>query len=252
MIELGSRPGIAVARSASSRMIAADFPPSSRVRRLSCAPHSAAIRFPAAVEPVKLILSTSRCVTRCSPTLAARRHDVDHTRRQPDLFEHVGEQVRVEWRLGRGLQHDGGTGRQRGSHLQHDREERDVPRHDATCDTDRLAAHQHRAERALPELFELVLACEVRVVVEHHRRGEHLAHDREGDRRTHLLADRAGDVFVARLDELGDLLHHVGALAGSHARPRPGVEGATRCGHRAVDVLVRCFGNGRDDLFGER
>ena len=68
MIEFGSSAGIAVARSASSRMIAADLPPSSRVQRLSCAPQSAPIRFPAAVEPVKLILSTSRCVTRCSPT----------------------------------------------------------------------------------------------------------------------------------------------------------------------------------------
>ena len=184
--------------------------------------------------------------------LAARGHDADHTRRQPDLFEHVGEQVRVEWRLGRGLEHDRGAGRERGPHLQHDREQRDVPRHDATRDANRLAAHQHRAERALPELFERELACEVRVVVEHHRGREDLAHDRERDRRTHLLTDRSGDVLVARLDELRDLLHDVGALAGGHAGPRAGVECAARCGHRAVDVLVRCVGNGRDDFFRER
>ena len=49
-------------------------------------------------------------------------------------------------------------------------------------------------EHALAELLERVLTREVRVVVEHHRGREHLAHDREGDRRAHLLGDRAGDV----------------------------------------------------------
>ncbi len=68
MSALGIRPGIAVERSASSRMIAADLPPSSRVQRFSCSPHSAAIFFPATVEPVKEILSTSGWVTMCSPT----------------------------------------------------------------------------------------------------------------------------------------------------------------------------------------
>ena len=38
--------------SASSRMIAADLPPSSRLTRLSCSPHSVAMRRPTALDPV--------------------------------------------------------------------------------------------------------------------------------------------------------------------------------------------------------
>ena len=62
------RPSMVAARSASSSTIAADLPPSSRLTRLSCSPHTAAILRPAAVEPVKATLSTPGCATRCSPT----------------------------------------------------------------------------------------------------------------------------------------------------------------------------------------
>ena len=48
----------AVARSMSSRMTAADLPPSSRVQRAIRSPQIEAMRRPAAVEPVKVILST--------------------------------------------------------------------------------------------------------------------------------------------------------------------------------------------------
>ena len=60
-------------RSASGSTIAADLPPSSRLQRLSCSPHSAAIRRPARVLPVKLILSTSGCLTRLLADLAVSR-----------------------------------------------------------------------------------------------------------------------------------------------------------------------------------
>ena len=56
------------AMSASSRMMAADLPPSSRLTRLSCSPQMDAMVRPAAVEPVKAILSTPGWRTRCSPT----------------------------------------------------------------------------------------------------------------------------------------------------------------------------------------
>ena len=68
MSEANLRPSIVAGRSASSRMIAADLPPSSRLKRFSCSPQIEAIRRPAAVEPVKAILSTPSCRTRCSPT----------------------------------------------------------------------------------------------------------------------------------------------------------------------------------------
>ena len=60
--------GMVAARSASSRMIAADLPPSSSVQRLSSSPQMAPTLRPAAVEPVKPTLSTPGWRTRYSPT----------------------------------------------------------------------------------------------------------------------------------------------------------------------------------------
>src|SRR5213595_564023 len=68
MSDANLRPSTVAARSASSRMIAADLPPSSRVTRLSCWPQTVAMDRPAAVEPVKETLSTSLCATRYAPT----------------------------------------------------------------------------------------------------------------------------------------------------------------------------------------
>ncbi len=55
------------ARSASSSTIAADLPPSSRVRGRSSRPQSSAISRPTAVEPVKATLSMPWWRTRCRP-----------------------------------------------------------------------------------------------------------------------------------------------------------------------------------------
>jgi hypothetical protein len=55
-------------RSASSSTTAADFPPSSSVTRLRCSPQMAPTLRPAAVDPVKLTLSTPGWRTRYSPT----------------------------------------------------------------------------------------------------------------------------------------------------------------------------------------
>ncbi len=56
------------AMSASSRMTAADLPPSSSVTRAIRSPQIEAIRRPAAVEPVKVILSTRGSRTSSSET----------------------------------------------------------------------------------------------------------------------------------------------------------------------------------------
>ena len=61
-----SMPAIS-AGSASASTMAADLPPSSSEQRLSCSPHAAPIALPAAVEPVKVILSTSGCATSALP-----------------------------------------------------------------------------------------------------------------------------------------------------------------------------------------
>ena len=58
----------AVSMSMSSRITAADLPPSSRVQRAMRSPQSEAIRRPAAVDPVKVILSTRGSRTSSSDT----------------------------------------------------------------------------------------------------------------------------------------------------------------------------------------
>ena len=59
---------ILASRSASSRMMSADLPPSSRKRRLSVGAPAAMIRRPVAVDPVKEMRSTRGSTTSCSPT----------------------------------------------------------------------------------------------------------------------------------------------------------------------------------------
>jgi hypothetical protein len=56
--------GMIVERSAPSRMMAADLPPSSRVTGRRRAPAAAAMLRPAALDPVKVTLSTPGWVTR--------------------------------------------------------------------------------------------------------------------------------------------------------------------------------------------
>jgi hypothetical protein len=98
---------------ASSHTIAADLPPSSSVTRRSRSPQSAAILRPAAVLPVKPTLSMPGCVTRYSPTSRPAGSDAHDALPDAGLVERVGEQVRVERRLGRRLHDDRAAGRER-------------------------------------------------------------------------------------------------------------------------------------------
>ena len=60
-------PRTAAAKSASSRITAADLPPSSRATRLTVCEASSETRLPARVEPVNETISTSGWVTSASP-----------------------------------------------------------------------------------------------------------------------------------------------------------------------------------------
>ena len=62
MVPVRSRAAASVGKS--SRTIAADLPPSSSVQRAMRSPQTLAMRFPTAVEPVKLTLSTPGLQTR--------------------------------------------------------------------------------------------------------------------------------------------------------------------------------------------
>ena len=126
----------------SSRITAADFPPSSSVQRAIRSPHNDAMRRPAAVEPVNVILSTPGLRDEQLRHFAVGRHDVEHAGWQTDLLRDLGEHVALARRFGRRLEHDGAAGEERGADLVADERDRRVPRDDRADDTDRLAHEQ--------------------------------------------------------------------------------------------------------------
>ena len=85
---------------------------------------------PAAVEPVNATLSMSGWRTRYSPTSRPAGTMLITPAGSPASMHDLGQQVRVERRLGRRLQHDGAPGGKRRAELQRGDEQRHVPRHD--------------------------------------------------------------------------------------------------------------------------
>ncbi len=90
----------AVSMSASSRMTAADLPPSSSVTRAIRSPQIDAIRRPAAVDPVKVILSTRGIADEQLGDLAVGADHVEHAGRQADGLGGLGDHVPLARRLG--------------------------------------------------------------------------------------------------------------------------------------------------------
>ncbi len=82
---------------------------------------SAAMRInsrPTSVEPVKATLSTSGLRTSASPMHRTRsRHDVDDAIGDARLQADLRQRERRQWRLARGLEHDGAASGERGSQL---------------------------------------------------------------------------------------------------------------------------------------
>ena len=144
--------------------------------------------------------------------------------------------------------------RQGRAELEHRDEQRDVPRDDRRDDADRLLAHDRgRAQGAEALLLEDVLAREVGVEVEHHRRAEDLAHQRPGDRRAVLLRDD-----VSRTPGCGPGSSWL-SLAMTSARSDGAIRGhgprskACRAAVTArVDVALAGVRDLRDHLFGVR
>ena len=106
---------MAVAKSASSRTMFADLPPSSRKSRFRVAAPFSMIRRPTAVEPVKEMRSTSGDERELlADQVVGRRDDVDDAGRDVGLLgDEAADEGGVPRRVGCGLQHDrvaGGQG----------------------------------------------------------------------------------------------------------------------------------------------
>ena len=134
--------------SASSRMTAADLPPSSRVHRAIRSPQMEAIRRPAAVDPVKVILSTRGSRTSSSETSRSAVTTLRTPAGQARRLGRLGHQVALARCFRGGLEDHGAAGQQRRRDLVADQAHRGVPRDDRADDADRLADEQ--AELARP------------------------------------------------------------------------------------------------------
>ena len=96
-----------------------------------------------AVDPVKLIMSTSGDSTRAAAGAASAEIDqIDHSGREPHLVEDAHQLDHGQRVLGGGLHHDGVAHGQRGRHLAGHVDEREVVRGDAGHHAHRLADGQ--------------------------------------------------------------------------------------------------------------
>ena len=85
----------AAARSASSRMIAADLPPSSRVQRFSCSPQSAPIWRPAFGRAGEAHLVDAAMGHEVLARLTVGGHDVEDAGRDAGLLDELGQHQRA-------------------------------------------------------------------------------------------------------------------------------------------------------------
>ena len=195
---------------------AADFPPSSSVHRAIRSPHSDAMRRPAAVDPVNVILSTPGSRTSSSDTSRSAVTTLSTPGGRPICSADLGEHVALARRLRRRLEHDGAAGEERGADLVADERDRRVPRDDRADDADRLAHEQ----------AELAAARRRALLLERERVGQ------RGVRRERTRADPPG--VLRRLVEHArlarpQLREHVAALLRARRRAR----GCTRRAPRA-------------------
>ena len=228
--------GSVESRSASSRMIAADLPPSSSEHGLSFSAAILPISLPTAELPVNVNLSISGLAVSARPVSGAAGHDRQHALGQPGLGEHLGHREQRQRGLGGGLDHDGAAGDQRRAQLVGGQEERHVPRGDGGDHTDRLTQHHRLAVDAVAEVAPGELVGSARVELERRHRGAVLHHVDDRRRLAGLGGQQELQFVGALLHDLDGGAEHGGPLVRRHVRPRALVEGLA-CGRAGrVDV----------------
>ncbi len=168
--------------------------------------------------------------------LAARRQHVEHARGQPGLGDALGQDVRVDRGLGRGLGDDRAARGEAGGHLVAEQHERGVPRRDRGDDAGRLGHDAHLAAAGAGALVdEGIGVAQAGIIIEQAR---HLVRGLAGeaDHRADLAGPRLGQLGHARLEQCGHLAQLRAALLRGHARPRALVERVARRLHRQIDV----------------
>ncbi len=216
-------------------------------------PATLAMRRPAAVLPVKLILSTPGLRTRWSAASRCDGDQVQHARREADGLGGLGDDVGLERSFGRRL-HDHGVARdeRRRDLLRHDGVGR-VPRRDGGDHADGFAQDERDAAQVTGRRLAdpVVTLADVRVVRD--RRGGR-GHDeaRESDQRAGLRDECIHQFGLAARELGGERAHQAGAIGDGHRRPGARVEGLAGCGHGGVHVGGAGLRDARGDLLGVR
>ena len=246
---------MAASRSASLKMMLGALPPSSSETFLRFFEAPAAIFLPTSVRAGEGDLVDVEVVDERGARVAEAGQDVDDAGGDAGLEQQLAEVERGERGLLGGLEHDGVAGGDRRDDLEGRHGQREVPRHDAGDDADRLATgvgvelaarHRHRDGGALhlggP-------AGEV---------AEQLGGDADvaaGGREALAVVERLelGELLGALVDQVADAPQQVRALARGHPRPRrAGLEGVAGGDDGAVGVDGRGLGDLDEDLLGGR
>ena len=139
-------PATAFCRSASSRTMLADLPPSSCATRLTVSAAALATAMPARVEPVNDIMSMPGWEDSASPTVGpsplTRLNTPGGT---PASSRISAKSTAFSGATSERLQHHGAAGGERRRDLAGDLVDRPVPRRDEAADADRLAHDRGRA-----------------------------------------------------------------------------------------------------------
>ena len=125
-----TRPSTALSRSASSKMMNGDFPPSSSDSLLWLVAVALRIARPTSVEPVNAIFATSGCFTRASPVEPSPVTMLTTPGWQAHFLANFGEGQRGQRRELRGFEDDCIAGGQRRRNFPGQHQQRKVPRND--------------------------------------------------------------------------------------------------------------------------
>ena len=218
-------PLAAASRSASSKTIVGDLPPSSRVTRLRSLLETSRMRLPTASDPVKEILSTSGWLVRASPVMAPSPVTMLTTpcgrsvssSSSPIRSADSGDQRG-------GLGDHGVAGRQRRAQLPRQLQNGTVPRGDGADDTQRLAQGVVERRRVRGSGLTVDLRRPARVVPEDLHRVVHQP-ARHPQRAAHVERVQHGQLSGVRLKDVGDLQQDTAALVGGDV---PAQDGASK------------------------
>jgi hypothetical protein len=251
MVEAAISSGMIASRSASSQMMAADLPPSSNVHRRSSSPQAAPILRPAAVEPVKLTLSTSGWVTRCWPVSRPAGTMLTTPSGTPASMHIWARALALSGVSGAGLSTIVDPLASAGASLSIEMNSGTF--HGTMPAQTPTGSWRTRAGPIMPSshLLEGEASGQLGEVVERHAGGTHLAEVAEQQWAAHLGGDQVGQVVGPFQKERIEPVDHVGPLGGGRAAP-VAVECTTGGGDRSVDVGGRPLRGGPQLLFGQR